>query len=263
MRCRTSIPQTSLMFAASVRVFLPILMALTMAAACAFAADITGTITVKQRLTRPSVTAPVSMYERGPAVELGEDAENDPLAAERARVVIWLEGPVVSPRTQKTPPPSMNQQNRRFDPDLVVIPAGGSVSFPNMDPIFHNVFSLSRPKTFDLGNYPKGETRTVVFPKAGIINVNCRLHPNMAGVIVVTPNAWFARANARTGQFTIHDVPPGTYTVVSWHKTAGFIRKQVTVTAEGNSVVDFLVPLVPKSPTAGATDMAAMNMDAK
>lgn len=252
MRCRTSIPQTSLMFAASVRVFLPILMALTMAAACAFAADITGTITVKQRLTRPSVTAPVSMYERGPAVELGEDAENDPLAAERARVVIWLEGPVVSPRTQKTPPPSMNQQNRRFDPDLVVIPAGGSVSFPNMDPIFHNVFSLSKPKSFDLGNYPKGDTRTVVFPKPGIVYVNCRLHPNMAGTVVVTPTDWFARAAAKDGQYELKDVAPGNYTVVAWHKTTGFIRKQVTVTEGHDLVVDFLVPIDPEAASSSA-----------
>jgi hypothetical protein len=61
-------------------------------AACLFGAGIKSTITVKQRLTRPSVTASVSMYERGPVDELGKDAEGDPLADERARVVIWVEG---------------------------------------------------------------------------------------------------------------------------------------------------------------------------
>ena len=76
-------------------------LALAMTAVGGHAADITGTITVKQRLTRPSVTAAVSMYERGPAVELGKDAESDPLAAERARVVIWVEGEgsVLAPET--------------------------------------------------------------------------------------------------------------------------------------------------------------------
>ena len=66
----------------ALRAFIPIAFAATMMAACAYGADITGTITVKQRLTHPSVTPTVSMYERGPAVELGKDSENDPLAAE-------------------------------------------------------------------------------------------------------------------------------------------------------------------------------------
>ena len=68
----------------------------------------------------------------------------------------------------------------------------------------------------------------MMFPKAGIVYVNCRLHPNMAGAVVVTPNQWYAKA-ARDGQFSLHDLPPGTYTVVAWHKTTGFIRKQVQV----------------------------------
>lgn len=226
------------------------------AARPALAADIIGTITVKQRLTRPSVTASVSMYERGPAVELGKDAESDPLAAERARVVIYVEGPVAP--SGRPASASMQQSNRRFDPDLVVIPAGGSVTFPNMDPIFHNVFSLSKPKSFDLGNYPKGDARTVVFPKPGVVYVNCRLHPNMAGVIVVTPNQWFARAG-RDGQFELRDLPPGIYTVVAWHKSAGFIRKQVQVFEGRDSAVNFLVPVEPK-PSGGDSDMTHMKM---
>lgn len=237
-------------------------------ASCAFGADITGTVTVKQRLTRPSVTAPVAMYERGPAVELGQDTENDPLAAERERVVIWIEG---SGPSKPSATASMQQANRRFEPDLVVIPAGGTVMFPNMDPIFHNVFSLSKPKSFDLGNYPKGDSRTVVFPKPGIVYVNCHLHPNMAGVIVVTPNAWYAKV-PRNGEFAIHDVPPGTYTVVAWHKAAGFLRKEVKVTEGHDNTVDFLVPLDPAVTAAGAKqesshlqghDMSAMKAAAR
>jgi plastocyanin len=240
---------------AALRVLFPIAVAAAMFSACLFAANITGTITVKQRLTRPSVTASVAMYERGPAVELGKDTESDPLAAERARVVIWLEGGGAGPRANHSPvsamPASMEQENRRFKPDLVVIQAGGSVSFPNMDPIFHNVFSLSKPKSFDLGNYPKGDTRTVVFPKPGIVYVNCRLHPNMAGTVVVTPNQWFARAAAKNGQYSLQDVPPGTYTVVAWHKTTGFIRKPVQVTEGRDIVLDFLVPIDPGASSGG------------
>jgi len=204
------------------------------------------------------------MYQRGPAVELGKDTETDPLAAERARVVIWLEGGGSGPRSTSTPadanPARMEQESRRFEPDLVVIPAGGSVSFPNMDPIFHNVFSLSKAKSFDLGNYPKGDSRTVVFLKPGIVYVNCRLHPNMAGTVVVTPNDWFARATAKDGQYELKDVPPGSYTVVAWHKTTGFIRKQITVTEGQDLVVDFLVPIDPEAASSGghATELSHM-----
>jgi hypothetical protein len=111
-----------------------------------------------------------------------------------------------------------------------------------MDPIFHNVFSLSKPKSFDLGNYPKGDTRTVLFPKPGIVYVNCRLHPNMAGIVVVAPNRWYAKAG-RDGQFVLHDLPAGTYTVVAWHKSTGFIRKEVRVTEGHDTVADFVVPI--------------------
>lgn len=226
-----------------------------------FGADITGVVTVKQRLTRPSVTASVSMYERGPAVELGQDTENDPLAAERERVVIWIEGNGPSKSSGISGrPASMQQANRRFEPDMVVIPAGGTVAFPNMDPIFHNVFSLSKPKSFDLGNYPKGDSRTVVFPKPGIVYVNCHLHPNMAGVIVVTPNAWYAKV-PKDGNFSIRDVAPGNYTIVAWHKAAGFIRREIQVADGHENAVNFLVPIDPAVTGAGAKQESAHMLD--
>jgi hypothetical protein len=123
-----------------------------------------------------------------------------------------------------------------------VIGAGSAVSFPNFDPIFHNVFSLSKPKTFDLGNYPRGQTRMVTFPKPGIVSVYCHLHPNMAGTVVVTPNQWAARVDA-SGQFVLADVPPGKYSVVAWHKTGGTFRKTIQVTAGQDSEINFFVPL--------------------
>ncbi len=123
-----------------------------------------------------------------------------------------------------------------------MIQAGTKVSFPNHDPIFHNVFSLSGAKTFDLGNYPKGDTRMVTFPEPGIVYVNCHLHSNMTATIVVTPNRWFTKAD-REGHFVLPDVPPGKYTVVAWHKTAGYFRQQVQVGAGGNPSIEFLIPL--------------------
>jgi plastocyanin len=224
--------------------------AATLFAVCASAQDITGTILIKKRLTRPSVTAPVSVYQRGTAVKLGGDAEQDPIAYELSRVVVYLEaadasnaaGAAVPDATGNAEPVQVEQLDRRFVPDLVVVPVGSTVSFPNMDPIFHNIYSLSKPKTFDLGSYDKGETRRVNFPKPGIVEVYCHLHPNMAATVVVTPNRWYARPD-RAGHYRIPDVPPGKYTVVAWHKTAGFYRKSIVIEEGHDQSIDFLIPI--------------------
>jgi plastocyanin len=205
--------------------------------------DITGTILIKKKLTKRSVTASVSIYQRGTTVELGKDTEEDPLAFERSRVVVYLEGAgLAGVGTAKPATLPMPQFNRRFSPDLLVVPVGSTVSFPNMDPIFHNIFSLSKPKTFDLGSYDKGESRSVRFSKPGVVYVYCHLHPNMEGTIVVTPNRWYAQPD-RSGQFKIPNVPPGRYTIVAWHKAAGFFRKPIVIEAGHNAVADFFIPI--------------------
>jgi len=203
------------------------------------AGDIEGTIIIQRKLTKRKVTPSADFYQRGAAVELGSDPDQDPLAFERSHVVIYLDGNFGA-RGNNTA--ELNQKDRRFSPDLVVIPAGSSVSFANLDPIFHNVFSLSKAKSFDLGNYPKDQSRTVTFAKAGIVFVDCHLHPNMSAVIVVTPNRWSTKADG-SGRFVLSDVRPGTYTIVAWHRSAGFFRKTVHVSEDGHATVDFTIPL--------------------
>ncbi len=202
---------------------------------------ITGTILIKRKLTKRSVTATVSIYQRGSVVGLEAEPAADPLDFERSHVAIWVEGNGAGQPCEA----DLRQSGRQFVPDMVVISAGSSVSFPNFDPIFHNVFSLSSIKSFDLGNYPKGDSRTVKFPKPGIVYVNCHLHPNMAATIVVAPNRnWFVQPKAdAAGNFKIPDLPPGNYTVVAWHKTAGYFRKTIQVRPETGAVVGFFIPL--------------------
>jgi len=160
---------------------------LLLGAALLAGSDIRGTITIGRKLTRHNVTATAGMYQRGVAVELGADAEGDPLAFERSHVAVYLEGGLSSTAAGAVKA-SIEQRDRRFVPDLVVIPAGSAVSFPNFDPIFHNVFSLSKSRSFDLGNYPRGQTRMVAFPAPGVVAVYCHLHSNMVATIVVAPN---------------------------------------------------------------------------
>jgi plastocyanin len=208
------------------------------------AQGISGTILIKKKLTRPSVTASVPIYQRGVAVKLGKDADDDPIGYERSRVVVYLEGSVAGGAPDSGPASNVEVQqlDRRFVPDVVVVPVGSMVSFPNMDPIFHNVYSLSKAKAFDLGSYDKGETRRVTFLKPGIIEVYCHFHPNMAATVVVTPNRYFARPD-RTGHYSLPDVPPGHYTLVAWHRTAGFFRKSIDVEAGQTASADFLIPV--------------------
>lgn len=209
------------------------------------AGDIEGTIVIKRKLTKRKVTVSAGLYDRGVAVDLGSKGADDPIAFERAHVAVYLEGQLPTQAVTA----SMDQENRKFLPDLLVISAGSTVSFPNLDPIFHNVFSLSKPKTFDLGNYPKGQTRTVMFSKPGIVFVNCHLHPNMAGVIVVTPNRWCTKVDA-AGGFTLPQVPAGRYTIVAWHKNAGFFRQTVEVREARTASVQFFIPLEASTSTS-------------
>jgi len=209
------------------------------AATVAAGADIHGTIIIDRKLSRHNVTASMGMYQRGVAVELRADGEMDPLAFERSHVAVYLEGGPKSPVTE-FPKVSIEQRDRRFVPDLVVIPAGATVSFPNFDPIFHNVFSLSKAKSFDLGNYREGQSRLVTFPVPGLVAVYCHLHSNMAASIVVAPSRWAVRAD-KDGVFSLKDVPAGTYTVVAWHKSAGTFRKTVTIGGK-DAAVSFTLP---------------------
>jgi plastocyanin len=221
----------------------------------ASAQGVSGTILIKKRLSRRSVTAAIPVYQRGPSVELGKDAEEDPLAYEKSRVVLYLEAAGTAKDAAKPASAEVQQVDRRFAPDLLVVPLGSTVSFPNMDPIFHNIYSLSKAKSFDLGSYDKGQTRKVTFPKPGIVEVYCHLHPNMAATIVVAPTRWYAMAD-RNGHYDIPDVPPGRYTVVAWHRSAGFFRKAINVEDGHAATADFFIPLDadPKQQPPAATD---------
>src|SRR5205823_3565329 len=127
-------------------------------------------------------------------------------------------------------------------------PAGTAVEFPNFDPIFHNAFSSYSGQVFDVGLYPPGKSRTVVFKREGVVRVFCNIHSAMSAVIVVLKTPYFAVSN-ELGKFTIADVPPGDYRIHIYHERAlqqkleGMTRL-VRVTDEG-----LCVPTMPISET--------------
>ena len=216
---------------------------LTIGLCCSMSASATqihGTIRVTKTLTKKRVSLP-QVYERAAAVEAAATTQDDKSwrDAELKRVVVYIEGsgPASKPITAV-----IDQHRRKFEPEVIAIPAGSSVSFPNSDPVFHNVFSLSKTKAFDLGNYRMGESRLVKFPEPGIVSIHCHLHPNMAAAIIVTPNGWFAQPDDK-GSFEIPDLAPGDHTLVAWHKSAGAFRRKLHVDASGTMSIDIEIPI--------------------
>jgi plastocyanin len=109
----------------------------------------------------------------------------------------------------------LRQKNKAFEPHLLVVTKGSTVEFPNLDPWFHNVFSLFDGKKFDLGLYEAGTTRTVHFDREGVSYIFCNIHPEMSAVVVVVSSPYYAVA-AKTGEFSIANVPPGRYMLHLW-----------------------------------------------
>ena len=137
----------------------------------------------------------------------------------------------------------MTQRGEQFVPRVVAIETGTVVAFPNEDTYFHNVFSLSRQGTFDLGRYPSGDTRTRVFDKAGIIKVYCHLHAQMSALIRVFDHPWFTIPDAQ-GEFALEDVPAGAYTLAVWHERIGERREAITIRPGGITEVSFTLPVL-------------------
>jgi plastocyanin len=138
---------------------------------------------------------------------------------DRGDVVAWLT-PLAAdarPRPAASRRYKIDQQQKRFQPHVLVVPVGASVDFPNLDPFFHNVFSLFDGKRFDLGLYEAGTSRSVTFPRAGICYVFCNIHPDMSAVVVVVDTPYWAVSNA-SGALTLTDVPPGRYRLSLWHE---------------------------------------------
>ena len=130
----------------------------------------------------------------------------------------------------------MAQKNTQFSPHVLIVPVGAEVSFPNLDPFHHHVYSFSKAKTFELKLYGKDETRKVRFDKAGVIGIGCNIHDNMSAWIRVV-DAPFAAKTAASGQAVVRELPPGPATVTVWSATLkapdGEIVRRVTIPASG------------------------------
>lgn len=175
---------------------------------------------------RAGSLAQASPIERGAVLDAVVFLERIPAAVDSA-----LDAPGA--------PARLVQKGQAFVPRVVAVPAGATVEFPNLDPIYHNVFSPSPVRRFDLGKYGRGKSRLVAFPRPGVVNVFCDIHSNMEAFVLVLPHRAFTRPD-RDGRFRLPELPAGDYVVRAWHPDFREQRREVRVPAAGAVAVDLV-----------------------
>ena len=164
-----------------------------------------------------------------------------PPPSELANVIVSIkDAPAgVSPSPART---TISQRDESFVPRVAAITRGSTVEFPNFDAYFHNVFSLSRGASFDLGRYPKGESRTRTFTRPGLVKVYCHLHSDMAATIVVFDHPFYAVPSA-DGSFLLDHIPSGRYRLGAWHERIGESISPIEVKAGAAAKATFILPI--------------------
>ena len=150
------------------------------------------------------------------------------------------------PPAEKPAPPAkplevVTQKDATFQPHVLPVVVGTTVEWPNRDEIYHNVFSISDAKEFDLGLYKKTDkAKRVTFDKPGRIDIFCSIHKEMHCIILALESPYFATSDKKN-RYSITNVPAGTYRLKAWHERLPSVVKEVTVPAEGEVKVDFLL----------------------
>lgn len=158
---------------------------------------------------------------------------------DRSNVVVFVDG-LGEQQTGELSSAVISQRGRRFSPRVLPIVRGSVVEFPNDDGIFHNVFSVSRAKPFDLGIYPEGDSRSITFDQSGLIKVYCNIHPDMISTLLVLNNSLFDTTDP-AGAFEINHVPDGEVTVRVWSEFGEEIARRVVVSGGQSAEESFVV----------------------
>lgn len=172
-------------------------------------------------------------------------------ASGNADVVVWLTqlDSDTHPVSEPTRHYRIVQKDKQFHPHVLAVPVGAAVEFPNLDPWFHNVFSLYKGEKFDLGLYEAGTIRTVHFDKPGVSFIFCNIHPEMSAYVLALKTPYFAVSNEQ-GKIKISDVPPGRYHMEVWFERAespdlAKLAREVTISEPSTSLGTIQVPESP------------------
>jgi plastocyanin len=179
-----------------------------------------------RRLARPIERRP-DVIDPGPANTRDTDLR---------RGVVYLEAAPRGAFEEREPGrATLDQRNETFVPHVLAVTVGTVVDFPNSDKTFHNVFSLSKAKRFDLGRYATGKSKSVRFDRPGVVRVFCDIHSHMNAFVLVFSHRFFDVTDA-DGRFRIDGVPAGTYNVIGWYE--GEERASGPVTVSPGAVAD-------------------------
>jgi plastocyanin len=155
---------------------------------------------------------------------------------EARRAAVYLEGTFPAPSTKTV---RMAQKELQFEPGLLVIQRGTSVLFPNQDDLYHNVFSYSKAKRFDLGRYRKDEKPAVqTFDRVGVVRLSCEIHEHMDGTILVVDTPYFQKTDA-DGAFRLDGLPTGRFVLKAWVSEKQVYERPVELTPGARLRVDF------------------------
>ncbi len=208
----------------------PLILAATLTIAAANG-TIRGTVDIRHGLVTREVR-PSSSAMRAP----------EPRAPEFRPAVVYLDAaPKGAFELDEAARATMDQRGQAFVPHVLAITVGTIVNFPNSDPVFHNVFSLSKTRPFDLGRYARGKSKSVRFDRPGVVQVFCDIHSHMSAYILVFAHRYYAITDP-AGRYQMSQVPPGAYTLNVWHE--GEVRETRAVVvpeAGGTTVADFVV----------------------
>ena len=183
--------------------------------------------------------APAEMARRPNVSDVAMPRGHDP--TDRRRSVVYLEtAPRAAFEQRDDVRVKLDQRNEAFVPHVLAIVAGTTVDFPNNDKTYHNVFSLSPTKPFDLGRYAAGHSKSIRFDRPGIVRVFCDIHSHMSAFILVFAHRHFTVTDEE-GRYRLDNVPPGTYTVVAWNESAATESRRVVVGESGDVEANFLL----------------------
>ena len=164
---------------------------------------------------------------------------SDKTTAPGAEAVLWLQGAsAAGPAGSRL---ELAQKDKRFVPHVLAVRSGETVAFPNLDRIYHNVFSVTPGHEFDLGLYHRGTAKSQRFSGGGVVQVYCNIHAQMAAnVVVVAGNGPFTTSGA-DGRFELRGVPAGAFPLRVWHERGGEDERPVVVRAGGTTSVQVVL----------------------
>ncbi len=161
------------------------------------------------------------------------------LPASPPEAVVYLDGAFPKSAEAKPPAAQLAQNNQQFVPVLLPVQVGSMVEFPNQDEIYHNVFSYSKAKRFDLGRYRKNEKpAALVFDKPGAVKVYCEIHEHMRATVLVLETPYFTKTDAE-GKFILKNLPTGKHTLKAWIDEKTIWERPVELREEAVLRVDF------------------------